>query len=331
MRDYSAYSPSQLVDDGVRRTFYFDPDLIVACCRRREEVAPLLLDWVKNELNSVLPEHEDLSEPAGIAVLLLAEWREPKALRIYEGILRDQQLADRMAQEPLMDAVISYGRSAVPMLTAIVLDPDAPLEWGRGCASGMLAGIARLDPTTRDEIARTLRSILPSVGADGRIDLPVPAPDVSRAHRHFWTHIVSDLARLDDRDSYSQVMTLYRDGLLEEEQIGPDGYEAILLSGMYRYGPIRPGLSKHTHSTLGFMLKHVLVRVDVVRKAIERSGTAPAGVDALVARHRSAGCDPDEAPLRGYYEWLHQVEASDAERSIRASRLPITTSDLFAN
>lgn len=324
MRNYVAYAPSQLVE-LVTDVFLPDPDLIVACCRRRRQVAPLLLDWLEHELTGAGPEYEDFPELGENAVLLLSEWREPGALTIYERVMRTAHLADRIAEEIFYRAITTYGRSAVPMLSGVVLDPDAPADWGRSCAAEMLGSIAAYDPSTRDEVVRVLRAVLPPLGSDGCVERPVPA---SEEHSRVWTSAISELGRLKDFDSISHVTAMFESGYVDTEWMGLHGYEARLFSDYFDRSTFRPGLS-WLRPRLGFMLAHVMVRRERILEAIDQSGTAPAEADAT--RYEGPPRTDEDRLLQGYVEWVRNVEAAAPEDTIHASRAPILGGDLLVN
>ncbi len=255
-----------------------DQDLIRACLDRRVELTPGLLERLARPDDPDWP-IDDPRQMAQIhAGLLLIAYREPAALPIFGELYRRPDALKNNYVEWLDPELPAYGPAAVPMLTDLLHDPDAP-DTSRSSAATILASIARLHPEALPVVVAALREVLPPLGANGK-------PAVAAAERaeppELWTWVASALADLRDTTSQPRIVALYQAGLIDEEIIG----------GLKDYQEHLAGNDQHlwvaTHQPTDILeIYEELRRLDA-RDAAMRAASAEQQARAAAQRQASA-------------------------------------------
>jgi hypothetical protein len=186
MMPYASLSDDELVAEMKHRSETPDPELIEEIIGRQESLAPHLLSMFDTLSTHV--EDDAVWHQSILAGRILLHWREPAALPTFAKIYsRGEDECEMFEEEPAC-----YGPQAILTFGAVVQgEPREGWHYGRALATSVLAAIAHRHPETRAEVIVTLRSVLPSLQADGSLDWPA-----EREPDGVWSGIVGDLAEL---------------------------------------------------------------------------------------------------------------------------------------
>jgi hypothetical protein len=183
-------------------------ELIQACLERRESLTPILRslaleegddDWDEDDPHGYIDIH---------AGLLLIAFREPAAIPLFMEMLSDSwydTLKDWFSPH-----LHHYGPLIVPFLIALVDDEDASIG-SRITSIEILTNTASRFPEIRQQIIKTLRSLLPPLKDDG-----LEVDDLSEDDIELWTWAAGGLGDLGDRQSLPVVEALHQAKLIDE-------------------------------------------------------------------------------------------------------------------
>lgn len=197
--------------------------LIEECVKRQAALTPALLVMLED---SFADDWEDGNDPRwyrGIhAGRLLIAYREEAALPLFEQVYISLDEGDQDYLEWFETDLAHYGETAVPTFTRVLnLDTQGEYHYGRSLACATLSTIALQHPQTREGILQTMRALLPSLRADGSLDLEPEA----EAH-DIWGELAVALADLRDEVSRPQVEKLLSDDWIEPMMITLESFQA---------------------------------------------------------------------------------------------------------
>ena len=188
MTIYASLSDAELIVEMKHQSETPDPELIEEIIGRQESLAPHLLS-IFDALSTYVAD-DAVWRQSVLAGRILLHWREPAALPTFGKIYsRGEDECEWFEEKPAL-----YGPQAISTFGAVAQgEPREGWHYGRALATSVLAAIAHRYPETRDEVVVALRSVLPSLQADGSLDWPA-----EREPDEVWSGIVSDLAELQD-------------------------------------------------------------------------------------------------------------------------------------
>lgn len=215
--DYTAFFDAALLAalEYAGRTPH--PDLIRACLARPESLTPGLMallqadedaDWEGADRDW---QEEDPRWYRSIhAGLLLCAFREPAALPIFARLLRDE--AQQVLYEWFDFALpYYYGSLAVPTLVEM-LEVQDEYEFPAIAAAEMLAYVALHHPEEREPVIASLRRYLPSLNAEGRLELTAQQ---RRDPPELWSWIVKAFMDLRYEEAHDLVKALFEAHVLD--------------------------------------------------------------------------------------------------------------------
>ncbi|MFO7681614.1 MAG: DUF1186 domain-containing protein [Chloroflexota bacterium] len=199
--------------------------LIEECVKRQAALTPALLVMLEH---SFADDWEDENDPRwyrGIhAGRLLIAYREEAALPLFERLYASLDDEFEGYLEWFELDVAHYGPTAVSPFTRVLkLDTQGEYHYGRSLACAILSIIALQHPQTREGILQTMRALLPSLRADGSLDLE---PDVEP--HEIWGDLAAALADLRDEVSRPQVEELLADDRIDSMMCTLESYQAAL-------------------------------------------------------------------------------------------------------
>jgi hypothetical protein len=221
--NYTTLSDDDLIEELGMAGRKPERELIQACLERRQSLTPILLDLVLDEGDEEWDE-DDLRGYTSIhAGLLLIAFREPKAIPLFMEILVEDWYDDLM--DWFSPHLHHYGSLIVPSLLTVVDDEDESVD-SRSTAIEILTNTASRFPEIRQQLIRTLRSLLPPL-KDGSLEVDDPSED----DVVLWTWTADALGDLGDRHSLPVVEALHQANLIDELVYGDfDDYKREFFS-----------------------------------------------------------------------------------------------------
>ncbi len=182
----------KLIEEGMKRQDALTPSLLEIFAASRAD------DW-----QQAFDPRWFRGEHAG---KFLIAYQCKEALPTFAQIFASSNDSDMDKVEWFNMDLAHFGETAVPWLIDVLkTDTQGNYHYGRAVAATTLKIIAWQQPETRDVVLAALRAMLPQT-----MDAPVD---------EMWTHIVLELADLQDGDSRETIAAMYQAGLIEADML----------------------------------------------------------------------------------------------------------------
>lgn len=209
---------NDIVTDLAQAGYNPVPSLIEDAVTLQDEITPLLLDALRQEVTrDELPGEPQLylRDHAG---LLLIHFREEEALPLFMEDLR-RGSAERFSDD-LEGKLHMYGTVAIPGLIDVLHDNMAEM-WGRIEAVSQLSVIAEQHPKAKERILDALRNALPDAPEQVTRASPDDRVDV-------WSNVIHALATHQDEQSRPLVEAMFAHDLTTPKYISEDRYQKLM-------------------------------------------------------------------------------------------------------
>jgi hypothetical protein len=184
--NYEAFSDAALLSALEYAGRAPHPDLIRACLNRPEALTPALLELLAADYEDSWLDDDPRWYRDVHAGLLLAAFREPAALPIFKEIFSDEE-KENLHEWFDFAFPYYYGPRAIPVL-ADLLEVEGEYEYPGIAACDMLTYIVLHHPKERDRVLALLRSHLPSLDEEGRLQI---TEEERQNPPEIWTWIVN--------------------------------------------------------------------------------------------------------------------------------------------
>ncbi len=224
MTAYKHLSNDELLDQVERAGRILPAELIQALLARRIELRSAILARFAESLNDNWENDDDPRWYRAVHYgFLLIAYRERKALPIFAAIYSDPDLYEGLL-EWFEETPAHFGPPAAPVFQAVIQDaPGMAWHFGAAMSVAILKNIAIRFPETRENILTFLRSLLPPLNADGRVELNDDA-EIDE----LWGSVVDALAELRDRESTPQILAMFDAELIDPMETDRESYLDVL-------------------------------------------------------------------------------------------------------